>query len=466
MGVAHMLMALAWAVMVIAVWNWLLTSDRKHIVKAMLLTPFALGVIFLAIDYLTVWLKAGQENRPPPSVGEWLSPVITYVQSWPWRWITVSLVFGFLIAVWLLRVLRYDFAKSEKGEIDKYVIVKDSSFNYDGLEADPPYFTVTFNLINSSVYRISIDPKDVKGTIYRNDEEISGNLKVSPIENLSRGDEPAALVLKQWVSTQELPRLINPILDTVLKFDRVRITVKGGDGAAGVVPKTLRLPSVIPVSETNPPNLRVNELKARIGELETERDAASREFEQLRRRAERAEHNAAYHSMIAKSLEGYKWLHKTAETQAKDIDRYVLPDYVDLKVEDFKPNLNDPMPKVMFGLLVTNYSVFDISLDDKNIDGHILFRGRELTDTKIVRSPIENLEPLKQGRLVIEQRLSPSETKLISESENAIEPNFEFEKLTIPIVGGQRHRDSHPRIGSKPLNLKGKGVNIKGGPLT
>jgi hypothetical protein len=106
MGVAHFLVALAWAIAVVAVWGWLVATHRKHVGKTALLTAFVLGVIFLGLDILMVRLKAEQERQPPPSVGEWLSPVTTYVQSMPWRWIALGLVGGFLLAVWLLRVLR------------------------------------------------------------------------------------------------------------------------------------------------------------------------------------------------------------------------------------------------------------------------------------------------------------------------------------------------------------------------
>lgn len=328
MGLAHMLLALAWLIAVIALWGWLSSRTQKHSGKIVPLAAFMLGAVFLVTDFVMVRLKAEQEHHPPPSLREWLSPATTYVLNLPLGWIALSLVIGFLLAVWLLRNLRrsepdpnvqgqesrieelerensalekarqhasnlyekarkendalqmsltnkihylesqkwlHDLAERDKREIDKYVVAKDPSVHYGGLRADLPYIVITFRVFNYSIHPISIDPKDVKGSIYRNEQELSGNLKMEgDVINLSRDGSHWELAIKQWIDPIEAELLVNPLRDIQLKFDKLKIIIKGGDGTSGIEPRRLRLPSAIPVAETWPPNIRVNELKTRI----------------------------------------------------------------------------------------------------------------------------------------------------------------------------------------------------------
>jgi predicted nuclease with TOPRIM domain len=113
MGLAHMLVALAYVIAVFAVWGWLLSRPRKHIGKTVLLTALTLGIIFFGLDFLMVWLKAEQEHKPLPSVSAWLSSVTTYIQSLPWLWIAASLAVGLLVGAWLFRAFRHSKTANE-----------------------------------------------------------------------------------------------------------------------------------------------------------------------------------------------------------------------------------------------------------------------------------------------------------------------------------------------------------------
>lgn len=62
MGVAHLLIILAWLVTVFAVWLWLLSRPRKHTMKTVLLTAFTFALVFFGLDILMVRLKASQEH--------------------------------------------------------------------------------------------------------------------------------------------------------------------------------------------------------------------------------------------------------------------------------------------------------------------------------------------------------------------------------------------------------------------
>lgn len=172
----------------------------------------------------------------------------------------------------------YEIAERDKREIDKYVVATDPVVFYAGLKADYPYFIITFKVFNYSVHPISIDPLDVKGSIYRNDQELSGNLKMEgEIVNLPRDGSYFEIAVKQWVDPKEAELLLNPLLDIQLRFNKLTIFIKGGDGTSGIEPKRLRLPSFLRIAETQPPNLRVQELKDHIKELEDAKKVATAE---------------------------------------------------------------------------------------------------------------------------------------------------------------------------------------------
>lgn len=350
----------------------------------------------------------------------------------------------------------YEIAESDKADIDKFVVAKDPAVNYEGLSAGAPYFVITFNVVNYSVYQISIDPKEVEGAIYRNDEEISGNLKmVSRIENLARGDEPMVLELKQWVSPQEIPLLINPLLDTVLKFDRIKIYVKGGDGLSGIAPQRLRLPSGVTIKETQPPNLRVEELRGSIKELEQEKEnlvadktALAGTIEQQRTQIERQQRDSETQhvrlSVREGLLEQFKWLHEMAEEQAKDIGRYVVVERVRFCYHEFIA----PIPYLIFAVDVRNKSVFDITIEDE-VKGHITIAGERLHGEKeLIHNP--KIPPSGKGSLTLKQRLGPTEVNLVAECEKEpLGAFYYFEKLEIMITT----RTESPRFERTPLKL-------------
>lgn len=79
--------------------------SRRRIVISVSLTAIMAVLLLFALNTWMVRKKAEQEHRPPPHFGEWLLPVATYMQNLPWMWIAISLVAGFLVAVWLLIIL-------------------------------------------------------------------------------------------------------------------------------------------------------------------------------------------------------------------------------------------------------------------------------------------------------------------------------------------------------------------------
>ncbi len=154
----------------------------------------------------------------------------------------------------------------------------------------------------------------------------------------------------------------------------------------------------------------------------------------------------------------YEWLHEMADAEAENIGASV-------EVEKIVPtlNLSQTVPSVLFRFYVRNNSVFEISIDDKTIEGHIVFCRTPLAGQMIVRQmtgdiPPYNVRHLHQGVLTLELRLSPEEVKEISDRQ--IEANFYFEQLTINIEGGDQFRKQVKR---KPLTLP-FGIHKDGGP--
>ncbi|HVF43391.1 MAG TPA: hypothetical protein VM936_10295 [Pyrinomonadaceae bacterium] len=335
-----------------------------------------------------------------------------------------------------------ELAERDKREIDKYVVAREPSIDYSGLDATVPYFVITFKVANYSVHPISIDAQDVKGAIYRNDEEISGNLKiVSHIGNLSRGDEPMTLALKQWVSPEEVTLIVNPMLDTVLKFDRLRITIKAGDDALKIQPKLLRLPSGIPIKETQPPNLRVNELKDRIGALEREKAALEQRVEGL-------------DTQWKGHLFSHRWMFDLIQRQSNAILSYV--ELVRCTKGEF--NLSGPMYSVTFGLYIVNHSIFDITVEVEQGKG-VLFGDYRL-DTypmKVLYNDLRDAPCGKKGVVTIEQPLTKEEAEYISSRADTADTKFYLDGLVVT-VKGSKFNEAQLKI-DKPVNRDG--VNFR-----
>jgi hypothetical protein len=141
-------------------------------------------------------------------------------------------------------------AERDKRGISKYVYIIFSKVKYEGLDEIEPHIEIFFNIINASVYSIIID-KDIKGgAVYFNSTEL--NPKQAKIDGslhpISRGEnEKRFLVIKQWVSPELAKRIKNPQPNDELYFNRLWLSVSGGESNPEVVPGRLSLPSSIPI---------------------------------------------------------------------------------------------------------------------------------------------------------------------------------------------------------------------------
>lgn len=161
----------------------------------------------------------------------------------------------------------------------------------------------------------------------------------------------------------------------------------------------------------------------------------------------------------------YEWLHELANTQAR-----AIRDFVEVvRVGTWNTDIDDALPRIKWGVLVNNRSVFPVGLDGEVV-GDLFFQGHRLAEKKLISSnELSNLGPGQQGQLVFEQRLSGPEVALIKNSpegrfqfhdlrikikSNRQEPNVESQQLLIsselhPKLGEMRDKDSRERDGLK-----------------
>jgi hypothetical protein len=127
------------------------------------------------------------------------------------------------------------------------------------------------------------------------------------------------------------------------------------------------------------------------------------------------------------------WLKQLAEEQAKDISEHVA---VILRPPG-SLILNKSPRWVTIGLKIRNESVFDITIDPKEVKGRLFFDGTPLHEdasqlTDDTRWPITNLKPKQTEMFVIKQPLLKSESETIAECEKA-GTQFWLGNLYIPI---------------------------------
>jgi len=126
------------------------------------------------------------------------------------------------------------------------------------------------------------------------------------------------------------------------------------------------------------------------------------------------------------------WLRIIAEEQAKNISEYV-------KVIAVKPGsliLNKSPWLITIGFMVRNESVFDVTIDPKQINGRLYFQDAPLHDpssqiTDTIREPL-SLRPMKQDMLTLKQPLLRSEAETIDDT-NDDNARFWLGNLSIPI---------------------------------
>jgi hypothetical protein len=126
MNAAQIMLAAAWIIAVGGAFlvEKLSARSRGQILISASVTAIVAGALLFTLNAWMVRKKAEQEHRPPPNIGEWLLPVVTYMQSLPWKWIAISLTAGLLIAAWpLISLLRTERkrAASETKELQGHI---------------------------------------------------------------------------------------------------------------------------------------------------------------------------------------------------------------------------------------------------------------------------------------------------------------------------------------------------------
>lgn len=144
-----------------------------------------------------------------------------------------------------------ELAERDKNNVGRYVYVFFSNIKYGGLTELDPYLEIHFDIINASVYNISIDKTIQDGAVYFN------NLKLNPkqteilgsLQYISRDDrgEQRQLIIQQWLAKDVAERIRNPKPDDKLHF-RLTIYVRGADNTQGIREQRLSLPPSVPLA--------------------------------------------------------------------------------------------------------------------------------------------------------------------------------------------------------------------------
>jgi hypothetical protein len=164
-----------------------------------------------------------------------------------------------------------ELADRDKSNIGRYVYILFRKIKYEGLDELDPYIEIIFDIINASVYDITIDKNILSGAVYFN------SLKLNPkqteilgsIQNISREDrgEGRLLVIQQWFPNKDVAeRIRKPQPGDVLRFNTLSLTVNAGDGNPEVRSQRLTLPDVPIIRTTDELTAdytsRLNELNA------------------------------------------------------------------------------------------------------------------------------------------------------------------------------------------------------------
>lgn len=212
-----------------------------------------------------------------------------------------------------------------------------------------------------------------------------------------------------------------------------------------------------------------------VGEVRAEADAQTRtydvtfkglkeEMDALKQKAEtanlRADTEATDKAFIRElkeraesQLANLDFLYDLAKEQAQDISAHVKaspaiyphPGELQLTGDDLC---------ILLGLIITNESVFTVSIEDKEITGHFSLNGvafkenaGQLIDS--FRSPLHGLKPKQQEILILEQPLRQFEAEKIQRCLTNDEAKLVINTLRIPISANNPAMRVEPR----PLRL-------------
>lgn len=285
----------------------------------------------------------------------------------------------------------HEIAESDKRRISKYVWIIYRRVEYEGLTATDPYIEIIFDIINASVYSISIDKKIEQGAVYLNNEELNPQqTKIDgSLQNISRddrGDSRGVLVIKQWLTPTLAARIRNPLPDDELHFSRLSLIVKGADDSEGIAPQRLSLPRSIPIALSSPSGPD-------------------------------------------------KWLHDIAELQKGAIRDHVQ---AECRVQDFNL-LHDSSLYIDFRLRIASSCVYKLSL--KRVQGYIHFSNRPFHDPPTVASnEIKKVSIGEVGWLTLRQKMKPEEAGFILSSSSG----FSFNQLQIELSAEPGDIESGP----------------------
>jgi hypothetical protein len=144
----------------------------------------------------------------------------------------------------------------------------------------------------------------------------------------------------------------------------------------------------------------------------------------------------------------YQWAHELADRGIDSISRDV-----ELRMPYISnEQLRDEVPSITFIFPIFSNSLFDIAIE-KEVSGHIVFeyqnrkKQKNLAGLKIVSEPSNQLVHRGEGSVVIEQRLTEEEAKLILNEEG----RFAFNQLNIMLTESPKTDTAFPKVNQGKL---------------
>jgi hypothetical protein len=338
----------------------------------------------------------------------------------------------------------HEIAEQQRRGIARQVLAVNPRMNFKGLREHAPYFTVTFDVVNTSVFLVSIE--EIKGALFLNGNLLSGSAKLmaTGLQYLPVGDR-RELVIQQWVNPQEASLILDATdASTQLGFAGLDVRIKGGSNSLNIEPQRLVLPTAIPVCTLDTLEAQIGKTEKKLEEETVKYNQAAGTSDSLLKQCD------SIQAQLNDLKADYGWLHEEVEKQRRNISEYVEVE----KITRSDLVLKKGVSLVKFGVYITNKSVLDIAIAEKLDDlagGRIKFEDTPLLGTKRVIYPVENLSHGRTACLTIEQRLEEGEAREIEQARDGWRANFYFDELQLHIVGGERsHSIDRQRLIIKP----------------
>jgi hypothetical protein len=185
-------------------------------------------------------------------------------------------------------------------------------------------------------------------------------------------------------------------------------------------------------------------------ELETARRHAETERSRANSEAQDKAAHKIFRDRAESELANLDWLYALAKEQAQDISAHVTVSLVTYP-HSGELQLTGTDLCILVGLAIKNESVFNISVEDKEITGHFGLKGVAFKENagQLIddfRPPLHGLKPKQQEILVLEQPLRQFEAEKIQKCLSDDDAKLVIKSLRIPISASNSAMRVEPKL--------------------